>query len=158
MTSDATKLRKLYANMKRLGTVTSNKSEDSREYRMWYRIWRIGCNCRPSLFDFLTLSSYKSQCFIYKRFLKCPKSYFSIDYVNREVFFSTVESINFPHKLLTDFTTGSISERKLNSLYGLCTVLQINTECFFELPKSCKCCYFHIIFRLSFSTGSFSIH
>lgn len=63
-------------------------------------------------------------------FLTLPESYFPIAYVDREVLFSTVESINFPPRLLTDFTIGSISEGKLNSLYGLCTVFQINDERF----------------------------
>lgn len=63
-------------------------------------------------------------------FLTLPKSNFPIEYVDHEVLFSTAESINFPPKLLTDFTTGSIKEGKLNSLYGLCTVLQINDEHF----------------------------
>lgn len=43
-------------------------------------------------------------------FLTLPESYFPIAYVDREVLFSTVESINFPPRLLTDFTIGSISE------------------------------------------------
>lgn len=63
-------------------------------------------------------------------FLTFPKSYFPIEYVDRKVLFSTEESINFPPKLLTDFTIGRINEGKLNSHGGLCSVLKINDECF----------------------------
>lgn len=96
-------------------------------------------------------------------FVTLLESYFLIEYVDHEVLFSTVESINFPPKLLADFTISSINEGKLNSLYGLCTVLQSMMNAFLsELPTSCKYCYFHTIFRLTesslFSAVSFFLH